>query len=142
MLKIPRKRYADLYGPTAGDRVRLADTDLIIEIEKDLLTYGDERVFGGGKSARDGMGQASGITSRDALDLVITNAIVIDPVLGIIKADIGIKNGLIAGVGKAGNANVMDGVDMIVASGTEVISGEDTICTPGTIDMHIHFISP
>lgn len=96
MLKIPRKRYADLYGPTAGHRVRLADTDLIIEIEKDLLTYGDERVFGGGKSARDGMGQASGITSRDALDLVITNAIVIDPVLGIIKADIGIKNGLIA----------------------------------------------
>jgi urease subunit alpha len=88
------------------------------------------------------MGQASGMTSRDALDLVITNAIVIDPVLGIIKADIGIKNGLTAGVGKAGNANVMDGVDMIVASGTEVIPDEDTICTPGTIDMHIHFISP
>ena len=142
MLKIPRKRYVDLFGPTAGDRVRLADTDLIIEIEKDLLVYGDEIVFGGGKSARDGMGQASGVTSKSALDLVITNAIVMDPVLGIIKADIGIKNGLIAGVGKAGNPNVMDGVDMVVGSGTEVISGEHAICTPGTIDTHIHFISP
>ncbi len=142
MLRIPRKRYADLFGPTAGDRVRLADTDLIIEIEKDLLVFGDELVFGGGKSTRDGMGQASGVTSRNALDLVITNTIIMDPVLGIIKADIGIKNGLIAGVGKAGNPNVMNGVDMIVGSGTEVISGEHTICTPGTIDTHIHFISP
>jgi urease subunit alpha len=142
VLKIPRKRYADLFGPTAGDRIRLADTDLIIEIEKDLLTYGDELVFGGGKSARDGMGQASGVTSKNALDLVITNAIVMDPLLGIIKADIGIKNGMIAGVGKAGNPNVMDRVDMIVGSGTEVISGEHAICTPGTIDTHIHFISP
>ena len=142
MLRIPRKRYADLFGPTVGDRVRLADTDLIVGIEKDLLVYGDELVFGGGKSTRDGMGQTSGVTSRNALDLVITNTIVMDPVLGIIKADIGIKNGLIAGVGKAGNPNVMDGVDMIVGSGTEVISGEHTICTPGTIDTHIHFISP
>ena len=142
MLRIPRKRYTDLFGPTAGDRIRLADTDLIIEIEKDMLTYGDEIVFGGGKSARDGMGQASGATSKSALDLVITNAIVMDPVLGIIKADVGIKNGLIAGVGKAGNPNVMDRVDMVVGSGTEVISGEHTICTPGTIDTHIHFISP
>jgi urease subunit alpha len=142
VLEISRKRYVDLYGPTKGDRVRLADTDLIIEIEKDLLTYGDELVFGGGKSTRDGMGQASGLTSKVALDLVITNAIVMDPVLGIIKADIGIKNGLIAGVGKAGNPNVMDGVDMIAGSGTEIISGEHTICTPGIIDTHIHFISP
>lgn len=142
MLRIPRKRYTDLFGPTVGDRVRLADTDLIIEIEKDLLVYGDELVFGGGKSTRDGMGQASGVTSKIALDLVITNAIVMDPILGIIKADIGIKNGLIAGVGKAGNPNVMDGVNMIVGSGTEVISGEHTICTSGTIDTHIHFISP
>jgi len=142
VLKIPRKRYTDLFGPTAGDRIRLADTDLIIEIEKDLLTYGDELVFGGGKSARDGMGQASGVTSKSALDLVITNAIVMDPVLGIIKADIGIKNGMIAGVGNAGNPNVMDRVDMVVGSGTEVISGEHAICTPGTIDTHIHFISP
>ena len=142
MLEIPRRRYVDLFGPTVGDRVRLADTDLIIEIEKDLLTYGDELVFGGGKSARDGMGQTSGVTSKDALDLVITNAIVMDTVLGIIKADIGIKNGRIAGIGKAGNPNVMDGVDMVVGSGTEVISGEHAICTAGTIDTHIHFISP
>lgn len=142
MLEIERRRYVDLYGPSAGDRVRLGDTELIIEIEKDLLTHGDELVFGGGKSARDGMGQASGVTSKEALDLVITNAIVMDPALGIIKADIGIKNGLVAGVGKAGNPNVMDGVDLIVGSGTEVISGEHTICTPGTIDTHIHFISP
>jgi len=142
VLKIPRKQYADLYGPTVGDKIRLADTDLIIEIEKDLLKYGDEVVFGGGKSARDGMGQASGVTSKNALDLVITNAVVMDPILGIIKADIGIKNGLIAGVGKAGNPNVMDGVNMIISSNTEVIAGEHTICTPGTIDTHIHFISP
>ncbi|MBI1828662.1 MAG: urease subunit alpha [Thaumarchaeota archaeon] len=141
-LIIPRKQYVDLYGPTKGDKIRLADTDLIIEIEKDFQSYGDEVVFGGGKSARDGMGQASGVTSKNALDLVITNAIIMDPVLGIIKADIGIKNGLIAGIGKAGNPNVMDGVDMIISANTEVISGEHTICTPGIIDTHIHFIAP
>ncbi|MFZ0405784.1 MAG: urease subunit alpha [Nitrososphaeraceae archaeon] len=144
VLKIPKRQYVELYGPTKGDKVRLADTDLIIEIEKDLLTYGDELVFGGGKSIRDGMGQASGISSSRSLDLVITNAIVMDPLIGILKADIGVKNGLIAGVGKAGNPNVMDGVynNMIVSSNTEVVSGEHTICTPGTIDTHIHFISP
>ncbi|HEY7508066.1 MAG TPA: urease subunit alpha [Nitrososphaera sp.] len=141
-LEIPRRQYVDLYGPSKGDRVRLADTDLIIEIEKDLLTPGDELVFGGGKSVRDGAGQASGVTSRGALDLVITNAIVMDPVLGIVKADIGIKNGRIAGIGKAGNPDIMGKVDMVVASSTEVIAGEHTICTPGTIDTHIHFISP
>lgn len=141
-LAIPRRQYVDLYGPTTGDKVRLADTDIIIEIEKDLLTFGDEIVFGGGKSARDGMGQASGVPSRGALDLVITNAIVFDPVLGIVKADIGIKDGKIAGIGKAGNPNIMDKVDMIVSANTEVIAGEHTICTPGTIDPHIHFISP
>ncbi len=142
VLKIPRKQYSDLYGPTVGDKIRLADTDLIIEIEKNLLTYGDEVVFGGGKSIRDGMGQASGVTSKNALDLVITNSIIMDPILGIIKADIGIKNGLIAGIGKAGNPNVMNGVNMTISSNTEVIAGEHTICTPGTIDTHIHFISP
>lgn len=142
VLIIPRKQYVDLYGPTVGDKVRLGDTELIIEIEKDLLTYGDEVVFGGGKSARDGMAQASGVTSKDALDLVITNAIIMDPILGIIKADIGIKNGLIAGIGKAGNPNVMDKINMIISANTEVIAGEHTICTPGTIDTHIHFISP
>ncbi len=141
-LNIPRRRYVDLFGPTVGDKVRLADTDLIIEIEKDLLRYGDEVVFGGGKSARDGMGQATGVTRENSLDLVITNAIVMDPILGIIKADIGIKDGHIVGIGNAGNPNVMDGIDMIVSSNTEVIAGEHTICTPGTIDSHIHFISP
>jgi len=141
-LIIPRKQYVDLYGPTKGDRIRLADTDLIIEIEKDFQNYGDEIVFGGGKSARDGMGQASGVTSKNALDLVITNAMIMDPVLGIIKADIGIKNGLIVGIGKAGNPNVMDKVDMIISANTEVIAGEHTICTPGIIDTHIHFIAP
>ena len=141
-LIIPRKQYVDLYGPTKGDKIRLADTDLIIEIEKDFQNYGDEIVFGGGKSARDGMGQASGVTSKNALDLVITNAIIMDPVLGIIKADIGIKNGLIVGIGKAGNPNVMDGIDMIISANTEVMAGEHTICTPGIIDTHIHFIAP
>lgn len=141
-LTIPRKRYAALFGPTIGDKIRLADTELIIEIEKDLLKYGDEVVFGGGKSARDGCGQASGVSSKDSLDLVITNAIVLDPKLGIVKADIGIKDGLIVGVGNAGNPNVMDNIDMIISSNTEVISGEHCICTPGTIDSHIHFISP
>lgn len=144
VLKIPRRQYVELYGPTKGDKVRLADTDLIIEIEQDLLIHGDELVFGGGKSIRDGMGQATGVSSSRSLDLVITNAIVMDPLIGILKADIGVKDGLIAGVGKAGNPNVMDGVynNMIVSSNTEVVSGEHTICTPGTIDTHIHFISP
>ena len=141
-LAIPRRRYADLFGPTVGDRVRLADTDLIIEIERDLIRYGDEAVFGGGKSARDGMAQASGITGGDSLDLVITNAMIVDPVLGIIKGDIGIKDGRIAGVGNAGNPHIMDDVDMTISSSTEVIAGEHTICTPGTVDSHIHFISP
>lgn len=141
-LTIPRKNYVDLYGPTIGDRIRLADTDLIIEIEKDLIKYGDEAVFGGGKSVRDGQGQASGVSREESIDLVITNAIVMDPILGIIKADIGIKDGKIAGVGNAGNPNIMDGIDMIISSNTEIIAGEHTICTPGIIDSHIHFISP
>ena len=141
-LQIPRQRYVELFGPTAGDRVRLADTDLVMEIEKDLIKYGDELVFGGGKSARDGLGQASGVLREDSADLVITNAMIIDPTLGIIKADIGIKDGKILGVGNAGNPNVMDDVDIVVSSNTEIISGEHTICTPGTIDSHIHFISP
>jgi len=141
-LDIPRERYVSLFGPTVKDKVRLADTDLIIEIEKDLLRYGDEVVFGGGKSARDGCGQASGVPCKEALDLVITNAIVMDPILGIIKADIGIKEGKIVGVGNAGNPDIMDDIDMIIGSSTEVIAGEHTICTPGTIDTHVHFISP
>ena len=141
-LNISRKNYADLFGPTTGDRVRLADTDLIIEIEKDLIKYGDESVFGGGKSIRDGMGQASGVSRDESLDLVITNAIILDPVLGIIKADIGVKDGRIVCIGNAGNPNITDDVDMVISSNTEIIAGENTICTPGTIDSHIHFISP
>ncbi|MDP3780636.1 MAG: urease subunit alpha, partial [Nitrosopumilaceae archaeon] len=142
VLEIPRKRYVDLFGPTVGDRIRLADTELIIEIEKDLLRHGDEVVFGGGKSARDGMGQASGVKRNDSLDLVITNTIVLDPIIGIVKADIGIKDGKIVKIGNAGNPNIMDDIDMIISSNTEVISGEHTICTAGAVDTHIHFISP
>ena len=132
-LKIPRRQYADLYGPTTGDRVRLADTDLFIEIEKDLTTPGDEAKFGGGKSLRDGMGQSSTAVLADgALDLVITNAIVLDHT-GIFKADIGIRGNRIAGIGKAGNPDVMSGVTpgMIVGAGTEVIAGEGRIVTAG-----------
>ena len=141
-LEIPRSRYVELFGPTVGDKVRLADTNLIMEIEKDLIKYGDELVFGGGKSARDGLGQASGVLRKDSADLVITNAMILDPVLGIIKADIGIKDGKILAIGNAGNPDVMDDIDIVVSSNTEIISGEHTICTPGTIDSHIHFISP
>ncbi len=142
VLEIPRKRYVDLFGPTVGDRIRLADTELIIEIEKDLLRHGDEVVFGGGKSARDGMGQASGVKRNDSLDLVITNTVVLDSIIGIVKADIGIKDGKIVKIGNAGNPNIMDDIDMIISSNTEVISGEHTICTAGAVDTHIHFISP
>ncbi len=141
-LAIPRDRYVSLFGPTAGDRVRLGDTELVIQVERDLLRYGDEAVFGGGKSARDGMCQASGVMRGDSLDLVITNAVVMDPVLGIVKGDIGVRDGRIVGVGNAGNPDIMDGVDMTISSSTEVIAGEHTICTPGTVDSHIHFISP
>jgi urease subunit alpha len=145
-LRIPRQTYADLYGPTIGDRVRLADTDLIIEVEKDFTVYGDEITFGGGKVIRDGMGQSSCTTREEVngtLDLVITNALIIDH-WGIVKADIGIKNGRIVKVGKAGNPDTMDGVDpqLVVGSGTEVIAGENMIVTAGGIDTHIHFISP
>ena len=141
-LSIPRKTYVDLFGPTVGDRIRLADTELIIEVEKDLINHGDEAVFGGGKSIRDGAGQASGVSRENSLDLVITNAVIIDPVLGIIKADIGIKDGKIVGVGNAGNPDIMDNIDLVISSHTEIIAGEHTICTPGIIDSHIHFISP
>ena len=145
-LNIPRRTYADLYGPTTGDRVRLADTELIIEVEKDFTTYGDEITFGGGKVIRDGMGQSSRATREETpgtLDLVITNALIIDH-WGIVKGDIGIKNGRIVKVGKAGNPDTMDGVDpeLVVGSGTEVIAGENMIVTAGGIDSHIHFISP
>src|SRR5450432_4326497 len=144
--KIPRQTYVELYGPTTGDRVRLADTELIIEIEHDFTVYGDEITFGGGKVIRDGMGQSSSAIregENGALDLVITNAIIIDH-WGIVKGDIGIKDGRIVKVGKAGNPDTMDGVDpeLVVGAGTEVIAGENQIVTAGGVDSHIHFISP
>ncbi|QOV91919.1 urease subunit alpha [Humisphaera borealis] len=141
--RIPRSAYADIYGPTTGDRVRLGDTSLVLQVEKDFTVYGDECKFGGGKTIRDGMGQATGVSQADALDCVITNALVID-YTGIYKADIGIKNGLIAGIGKAGNPDVMAGVgkNMIVGVTTEVIAGEGLIITAGGLDTHIHYICP
>ncbi len=145
MASIPRHRYTALYGPTTGDRVRLADTTLLLGIERDLLTHGDEAVFGGGKTIRDGMAQRSNATSAGgALDLVITSVIVMDPVLGVVKADIGVKNGRIVGVGKAGNPDMMDGVgpQLVIGPGTEVIAGEHLIATPGAIDSHIQLIAP
>ena len=141
--QIRRAHYAEIYGPTTGDRVRLGDTGLIAEVESDAATYGDECKFGGGKVLRDGMGQAAGVTDERALDCVITNALIVDWT-GIRKADIGIKNGRIAGIGKAGNPDVMAGVtgDMIVGVTTEAIAGEGLIVTAGAIDAHIHFICP
>ena len=141
--RIDRRHYVDLYGPTTGDRVHLADTSLVAEVERDDASYGDECVFGAGKILRDGMGQAAGVGDEAALDAVITNALIIDWT-GIRKADVGIKNGRIAGIGKAGNPDVMPGVasDMIVGVTTEAIAGEGLILTAGAIDAHIHFICP
>lgn len=143
-LRIPRSKYSSLYGPTVGDRVRLADTDLIIEVEKDLTVYGEEITFGGGKTIRDGGGQDPCMTrASGALDLVITNALVLDW-SGIYKADIGIRDGLIVQIGKAGNPKIQDGVtpNMVVGASTEVIAGENLIATAGGIDTHVHFICP
>ena len=142
-MRIDRRAYADMYGPTTGDRVRLGDTDLVVEVEKDHTAYGEECKFGGGKVLRDGMGQQSGASQQEALDLVITNALVLD-YTGIYKADIGVKNGRIAGIGKAGNPDVMPGVTerMIVGATTEVVAGEKLILTAGALDVHVHFICP
>jgi urease subunit alpha len=128
-------------GPTVGDKVRLADTDLIVEVEKDLTTYGEEVKFGGGKVIRDGMGQSQARRAEGAVDTVITNALIID-YTGIVKADVGIRDGRISRIGKAGNPDVQPGVDIIVGPGTEVIAGEGKILTAGGIDSHIHFICP
>jgi urease subunit alpha len=142
-MQLDRQAYADMYGPTTGDRVRLGDTELIIEVENDFAVYGEECKFGGGKVLRDGMGQASGATQEEALDLVITNALVLD-YSGIYKADIGIKDGRIAGIGKAGNPDIMPGVSpgMVVGVTTEVVAGEGQILTAGALDAHVHFICP
>jgi urease subunit alpha len=144
-MNISRKAYAKKYGPTVGDRIRLADTELIIEIEKDYTVYGEESIFGGGKSVRDGMNQLPLVDAGGPghPDLVITNAVIID-YWGIIKGDIGIKNGKIVAIGKSGNPSIQSGVDprLVIGPGTDIIAGEGKICVAGGIDSHIHFICP
>ena len=140
-MKIGRAAYADMFGPTTGDKVRLADTDLIIEVERDFTTYGEEVKFGGGKVIRDGMGQSQISRAGGAVDTVITNALIVDH-WGIVKADVALKDGRIAGIGKAGNPDIQPGVDIIIGPGTEVIAGEGKILTAGGFDAHIHFICP
>ena len=139
--RISRALYADMYGPTVGDKVRLADTELFVEVEKDFTLYGEEVKFGGGKVIRDGMGQSQATRAQGAVDTVITNALVIDHT-GIYKADIGLKDGLIAAIGKAGNPDTQPGVDIIIGPSTEAIAGEGKILTAGGMDAHIHFIAP
>src|SRR6204780_3640884 len=138
--KISRSVYADMFGPTTGDRVRLADTGLIVEVEKDFTIYGEEVKFGGGKVIRDGMGQSKRL-AKDVADTVITNALIID-YWGIVKADLGIKRGRIASIGKAGNPDIQPGIDIVIGPGTEIIAGEGKIVTAGGIDSQIHWICP
>src|SRR3978361_954817 len=140
-VKIKRSVYADMFGPTHGDRVRLADTDLIVEVEKDFTTYGEEVKFGGGKVIRDGMGQSQYSRAQGAVDTVITNALIIDH-WGIVKADVALLDGRIAGIGKAGNPDVQPNVDIVIGPGTEVTAGEGKLLAAGGIDSHIHFICP
>ncbi len=141
MTRIPRRAYADMYGPTTGDRVRLADTDLLIEVERDLTTYGEEVKFGGGKVIRDGMGQSQRTNAEGAADTVITNALILDH-WGIVKADVAITGGRIAAIGKAGNPDTQPAVTIVIGPGTEIIAGEGRILTAGGVDSHIHFICP
>ena len=138
---IDRSAYAAMFGPTVGDRVRLADTDLFIEVEEDRTHYGEEVKFGGGKVIRDGMGQSQATRAQGAMDTVITNALIVDH-SGIYKADIGIRDGRIAAIGKAGNPDIQPGVDIVIGPGTEAIAGEGRIVTAGGIDAHIHWICP
>ncbi len=139
--EMDRAAYAAMFGPTTGDRVRLADTDLIIEVEDDRTTYGEEVKFGGGKVIRDGMGQSQRSRADGAVDTVITNALIVDH-WGIVKADVGLKDGCIAAIGKAGNPDIQPGVDIVIGPGTEAIAGEGRILTAGGIDAHIHWICP
>ena len=158
-LRLSRLQYAQMYGPTVGDRVRLGDTNLFAEVEADLVAgvggYGNEVKFGGGKVIRDGMGQSSTASDAESLDLVVTNALILDPVLGVIKADIGVKGGRIVGIGHAGNPGIQSGLGsaypdpatgkpnpMIIGACTEVLAAEGCIVTAGGIDTHIHFICP
>lgn len=138
---LSRAEYAALYGPTTGDRVRLADTDLVVEVERDLTTYGEEVVFGGGKAIRDGMGQSQASRADGAMDTVITNALIVDH-WGVVKADLGLRDGRIAVIGKAGNPDVQPGVDVVIGPGTEIVAGEGRILTAGAFDAHIHWICP
>src|SRR6202047_4842199 len=140
-MKLPRRAYAAMFGPTTGDRLRLADTELVIQIESDRTIYGEEVKFGGGKVIRDGMGRGQASPPEGAVDTVITNAVILDH-WGIVKADIGLKDGRIAAIGKAGNPDVQPGVDIVIGPGTEAIAGEGKIVTAGGVDMHIHFICP
>ncbi|MGA8549539.1 MAG: amidohydrolase family protein, partial [Stellaceae bacterium] len=140
-MSVPRAAYAAMFGPTTGDRVRLADTELVIEIESDRTVYGEEVKFGGGKVIRDGMGQSQKSRAEGAVDTVVTNAVILDH-WGIVKADIGIRDGRIAAIGKAGNPDIQPGVDIVIGPGTEAIAGEGRIVTAGGIDAHIHFICP
>ena len=140
-MKIARPAYAAMYGPTTGDRLRLGDTDLIIEVERDLTIYGEEVKFGGGKVIRDGMGQSQISRAGGAMDTVITNALIVDHT-GIYKADIGLRDGVIAGIGKAGNPDIQAGVTLIIGPSTDIIAGEGKIVTVGGMDAHIHFICP
>ena len=140
-IKISRAVYAEMFGPTVGDRVRLADTDLIVEVEKDFTHPGEEVKFGGGKVIRDGMGQSQMTNAQGAVDTVITNALILDH-WGVVKADVGIKDGRIAGIGKAGNPDIQPGVTVVIGPGTEAIAGEGKILTAGGFDSHIHFICP
>ncbi|WP_430699047.1 urease subunit alpha [Mesorhizobium dulcispinae] len=142
MARITRAAYAQMYGPTVGDKVRLADTELFIEVEKDFTVHGEEVKFGGGKVIRDGMGQSQVARAQGAVDTVITNALVVDAIAGIVKADIGLKDGRIAAIGKAGNPDTQGGVTIIIGPGTEIIAGEGKILTAGGFDAHIHFICP
>ena len=147
-LHLPRRQYAEMFGPTTGDRVRLADTELFIEVERDLIAegggYGNEVKFGGGKVIRDGMGQSSLALDAESLDLVLTSALILDAVQGVIKADIGVKHGRISAIGHAGNPLVQSGITpgMTIGAATEVIAAEGCIVTAGGIDGHIHFICP
>src|SRR5215475_15492832 len=138
-VSIPRRVYADMFGPTTGDKVRLADTDLIIEVEKDFTVYGEEVKFGGGKVIRDGMGQSQATNKQGAADTVITNALIVDH-WGIVKADVAITEGYISAIGKAGNPDIQPGVTIVIGPGTDVIAGEGKILTAGGFDSHIHFI--
>src|SRR3954466_4526096 len=140
MATISRRAYSEMFGPTKGDRIRLADTELFIEIEHDYATYGEEVKFGGGKVIRDGMGQSQRVAA-EVMDTVITNAVIIDH-WGIVKADIGLKNGMIAAIGKAGNPDIQPNVTMAIGGATEIIAGEGKIVTAGGVDSHIHFICP